>query len=119
MGTPSADTVQQRAAELALIDGRFAPNEQDWKRAFMELHGGHHDLDMRGDEGQMVGGMSETDSVAPSLGRHLHEADVDGSDSLGEELVAEGIDEAAHDQMLECRRSIDLPEEEDVEKEKR
>ena len=111
MGTPSSESVRHRALELAVIDGRAAPNEQDWKRAFLELHGGHHDLNALGDESEMLGGMSETDRVAPSLGRRLHEEEIDGGESLGEELIAEGIEEAAHDQMLESRRSLDLREE--------
>ena len=111
MGTPSSETVRQRAIELSVIDGRAAPNEQDWKRAFLELHGGHHDPNMLGDESEMLGGMSETDRVAPSLGRHVHQAETEGDESVGEELIAEGIEEAAHDQMLESRRTIDLPDE--------
>lgn len=113
MGTPSADTVRQRAAELALIEGRDAPTEQDWKRAFLELHGGRHDPNLKGEEDEMLGAITETDSVAPTLGRHIHQMDVDGGENVGEELIAEGLDEAAHDQMLESRRSIDLPEEEE------
>ena len=103
MGTPSSDTVWQRAAELARIDGRPAPNEQDWKHAFMELHGGHHEPHAPGDESELLGVITETDSVAPSLGRHVHQADVDGSENLGEELVTEGVEEAEHDSMLESR----------------
>ncbi|MEI6561200.1 MAG: hypothetical protein WCO68_03845 [Verrucomicrobiota bacterium] len=102
MGTPSADTVRQRAGELAMIDGRETPTEQDWKRAFLELHGGHHEPN--GEESEMVGAITETDRVAPSLGRHIHQADTDGGESLGEELISEGLEEASHDRMLESRR---------------
>lgn len=105
MGTPSADTVRQRAAELAMIDGRSAPTEADWKRAFLELHGGHHDPHPSDEENEMLGAITETDSVAPTLGRHIHQADIDGGESLGEELITEGLEEAAHDQMLESRRA--------------
>jgi len=80
LGTPSAETVRQRARELAMIDGRETPTEQDWKRAFLEVHG------------------------APTLGRHVHQMDTDGADSLGEELITEGLEEASHDRMLESRR---------------
>lgn len=104
MGTPSAETVRQRAAELAAIDGRDAPTEQDWKRAFMELHGGHHEPGGHEEESERLGAVMETDTVAPTLGRHLHEMDIEGSESLGEELVSEGIEEATHDQMIESRR---------------
>ena len=104
MGTPSADTVRQRAQELAMIDGRELPTEQDWKRAFLELHGGHHDPSLYGDDNEMTGAITETNSVAPTLGRHIHEMDTDGGDSLGEELITEGLEEASHDRMLESRR---------------
>ena len=89
---------------MARIDGRDAANEQDWKRAFMELHGGHHDPNPREEESEMLGAITETDSVAPTLGRMIHERDIDGGDNLGEELITEGLEEAAHDQMLASRR---------------
>lgn len=111
LGTPDSEAVQKRALELALIDGRTTPTEQDWKRAFLELHGGRHDPNSLGDENEMIGGISETDRVAPSLGRHVRYAEVEGAESVGEELVSEGIEEAEHEQMLESRRTIDLPEE--------
>ncbi|MEI8234318.1 MAG: hypothetical protein WCH57_06490 [Verrucomicrobiota bacterium] len=104
MGTPSAETVRQRAAELAAIEGRDTPSEQDWKRAFQELHGGHHDPNARGEETEMLGAVTETDRVAPTLGRHLHEMDIDGGESVGEELISEGIEEAEHDQMVQSRK---------------
>ena len=106
MGTPSADTVCLRAKEIALIEGRTAYNEQDWKKAFQELHGGRHDLgEGNGEDDEMQEVSSERDMVAPSLGHHVGRAEIEGGESLGEELVAEGIDEAVHEQMLEARRN--------------
>ena len=58
MGTPSADTVRQRAMELARIDGRETPTEQDWKRAFLEINGGHHESNLYWEEGEMVGAIT-------------------------------------------------------------
>jgi hypothetical protein len=114
LGTPSANSVRQRAAELARIDGRSAPNEQDWKRAFLELHGGHHDPNLREDESDTLGAVSETDSVAPTLGRFIRESDndSDGDENLGEELVTEGMDEAFHEQMLQSRKAEEKEEKE-------
>ena len=74
LGTPSAYMVRQRAEELATIDSRESPREQDWKLAFMELHGGCQDAVPREEE------------------------------SVGEELIGEGLEEAIHDQMLQSRR---------------
>jgi len=104
LGTPSAEMVRQRAVELAAIDGRDAPYEQDWKRAFQELHGGHHEPNAREDESEMLGAVMETDTVAPTLGRRLHEMDIEGDESLGEELISEGLEEASHDRMVQSRR---------------
>jgi len=112
LGTPSAEMVRQRAVELAAIEGRDAPVELDWKRAFQELHGGHHEPNPREDESEMLGAVMETDTVAPTLGRRLHEMDIEGDESLGEELISEGLEEASHDQMVESRK-------EEVRREKR
>ncbi|MCX6966954.1 MAG: hypothetical protein NTZ46_04095 [Verrucomicrobia bacterium] len=103
MGTPSADMVRQRAAEIAMIDGRETPGEQDWKRAFMELHGGHHEPSLNGDD-DMVGAITEPDGIAPTLGHQVHQVEIDGGDNVGEELITEGLEEAMHDRMLESRR---------------
>ncbi len=111
MGTPSADTVRQRASEIAMIDGRETPNEQDWKRAFLELHGGHHEPNLTGDDSEMVGAISECDGVAPTLGHQVHQAEIDGGESVGEELISEGLEEAMHDQMLEACRQEEREEE--------
>ena len=105
LGVPSPDTVRQRALELALIEGRATATEEDWKRAFHELHGGHHDQgDQNGQDDEMVDSISERDMVASSLGHRVNRGEVDGGESLGEELIAEGLDEAAHDRMLQSRR---------------
>ena len=105
LGVPSPETVRQRAREIALIEGREEYTEQDWKRAFHELHGGHHDTgEQNGQDDEMAGATSERDMVATSLGHQVNRGEVDGGDSMGEELVAEGLDEAAHDQMLEASR---------------
>lgn len=118
LGTPSPDTVRRRAQELALIEGRPEYNEHDWKCAFRELHGGHHET---GDENgpspddEMLMDTSERDMVAPTLGHHSAPK-MDGGENVGEELIAEGLDEAVHNQMLEARRVIDIPDgEEEVE----
>ena len=44
---PCAETVRQRARELAQIDGREEFNEGDWAEAKIELHGGHEPNDAR------------------------------------------------------------------------
>jgi len=112
MGVPTPETVRERARELALIDGRLRYSEADWRRAFRELHGGYHEPDafnLTGPDDQIAEIVSERDMIAPTLGHHPGRTEVDGNLSIGEELVAEGLDEAEHDRMLRCRREIDGP----------
>jgi hypothetical protein len=103
MGVPSPETVRQRAMELARIDGRTEYDEQDWQRAKLELHGGHpHSWD--DEEDLMQQSISERDMTATDKGHHVENL-LDGDDNLAEELVAEGLDEAIHDRMLEASRN--------------
>ncbi|MEI6349852.1 MAG: hypothetical protein WCP06_01955 [Verrucomicrobiota bacterium] len=106
LGVPSPETVRERALELARIEGRTEYTDEDWKRAFRELHGGHHGNEneaTRAADDEMIDTASERDMVAPTLGHH-NGHNIDGGDCIGEELVAEGLDEADHDRMLASRR---------------
>lgn len=104
MGVPSPDLVRQRAGELAKISGHAEATEDDWKHAKEELHGGH-DNGIDSDDVQFV---SERDMVAGSTGHHVGRTGFDESESLGEELVAEGMDEAVHERMLEAADTDEL-----------
>lgn len=105
LGTPSAATVRQRALELARIDGRDRASGLDLERAQREVHGGHAFAWSDGDEDQMPQSISERDMIATDAGHHLPNMR-DGDDTVLEELVAEGLDEAAHDQMLAAARML-------------
>jgi hypothetical protein len=102
LGVPSTDLVQQRAVELARIDGRTVHNEQDWQRAKQELHGGHPSSWDEAED-QMAVSISERDMTATDSGHHVENL-VGGEDNMPEELVAEGMDEAVHDRMLAAAR---------------
>ena len=103
LGAPDSVIVRKRAAELAEIAGRSKPNEQDWRAAKRELHGGHESLNHNGDD-DMAALVSERDMVAGSVGHHIPNLTPEDIDNLAEELYAEGMDEAEHEQMLESRR---------------
>ena len=111
LGAPSADTVRRRARELAAIDGREEFNEGDWAQAKQELHGGHESNDTNG-EMEMVCLVSEHDMVAGSLGHHVENLGADDQ-NMAEELIAEGMDEAVHEQMLAARQQGDAENTED------
>ena len=102
-GAPSPDEVERRAREIALIAERD-PDEftdADWDQARRELLGA-----------QVPNAPEETDSnaevveewnvVAASKGHHTPR--IEDDENLGEKLVEDGLEEAAHDQMVEARK---------------
>ena len=110
---PCAETVRQRARELAQIDGREDFNEGDWLEAKRELHGGHEPNDTNG-EMDMQTMVSGHDMVSCSVGHHATKLGFDDQENMAEELIAEGMDEAVHERMLASRRE-DVAEEDEEE----
>jgi len=117
LGAPDAETVRQRAQELARINGREQFNDEDWREAKRELHGGHEPNDTNG-EMNLAALVSEHDMIATSVGHHVENIALEGQENLSEELIAEGMDEAVHEQMLAARREQEeeeSPEEDEEE----
>lgn len=87
MGAPTPELVEKRAREIALIDERDPENfsDADWDQAQKELMGVEDGLG--GDTGERAprDGVSEDD------------------ETIGERLVSDGLEEAAHDQMVSAR----------------
>ena len=104
LGAPTPDQVRQRAQELARIAGRDDFTEKDWHEAKRELHGGHEHTNGE-DETEMTSLVSEHDMVAADLGHHVENMGMEDGENLGEELFAEGMDEAVHEQMLAARNA--------------
>ena len=104
LGVPSPDMVRKRALELAEIDGRTESNDQDWHRAKIELHGGHPSS-WDDEEDRMPQSISERDMTATDTGHHIENLR-GGEDNVLEELVAEGMEEAVHERMLEASRQM-------------
>jgi len=102
MGAPNADLVRQRAQELARIDGRAEFHEEDWRQAKRELHGGHEFGDGV-DDAEMTSLVSGQDMICADPGHHTERHGIEGNENLGEELIAEGMDEAVHERMLAAR----------------
>lgn len=111
LGTPTEETVWRRAIEIALIEGRDEPNQTDIDQAYRELHGETSQEGVNEDNGTMQAAVSDRDMVASTLGRQVERHGPEGANSVGEELVEEGLDEANHDQMLAARFEVDLPDE--------
>jgi len=103
LGAPTMEDVRRRARELAQIDGWVEPTEDHWKQAKRELHGGH-DFENGSNEHDMQLLVSEHDFISADPGRHTPKHSED-DEHIVEELIAEGMDEALHEQMLEARRN--------------
>jgi len=100
LGVATPELVRRRARELAVINGRDPEDytEADWRRAKSELHGGH----------DFVQGEHAPEALAIPDEEETHRVDrriSEAPESLGEELFAEGMDEAVHEQMLAARRN--------------
>ena len=105
MGVPSPEQVEKRAREIAMIDERN-PDEftdADWTQARRELMGVEHPGPPEETE-QNAEVTEEWNVVASSSGHRAPRPGVEEEETLGEQLVTDGLEEAAHDQMLEARK---------------
>ena len=106
MGVPSPEDIERRAREIAMIDERN-PDEftdTDWSQARAELMGSENNEppEETPDNSEMT---EEWEVVASSKGHRAPRPGVDeNEETLGEHLVSDGREEAAHDQMLEARK---------------
>jgi hypothetical protein len=105
IGVPSSQDIERRAREIAMIDERN-PDEftdGDWKQAREELMGIENEEppEETPDTEELT---EEWQVVAGSKGHHAPNQIPEEHDSLGADLVDDGREEAAHDQMLEARR---------------
>jgi hypothetical protein len=103
LGAASPDIVEKRAREIALIAERDPDDftDADWDQARRELLGeaGPGAPEETEANAEIV---EEWNMVASSTGHRAPR--VEDEENLGEHLVSDGIEEAAHDQMLEARK---------------
>ena len=105
LGAPSPEEVERRAREIAMIDERN-PDEftdADWKQARRELMGEENNTppEETSDNADLT---EEWSVVASSKGHRMPRPGTGEEETVGEHLVIDGLEEAAHDQMLEARR---------------
>jgi hypothetical protein len=104
LGVASPELVEKRAREIALIDERNPDEftEADWEQAKKELTGVDPSHAPEVDD-EVVDEMTERDDVPGASGHRAPKNGFEGEENVGEELVTGGIEEAAHDQMVEAR----------------
>lgn len=104
-GAPTPEQIEQRAREIALIDERN-PDEftdADWDQARAELLGkSSHKPPEETTASETL--EEEWEVTANNRGHRVPRPGLDDDETLGEQLVSGGVDEATHDQMLEARR---------------
>ena len=110
IGTVTRKMVRERAAELAVINGRSAQDasKSDWEQAKRELTG-ESDLDPKEALLESAPESERWDPLPGSSGQIVPVPSVDGEDedgrSFSERLVEKGVEEAEHDQMLQAARA--------------
>lgn len=106
LGAPTPEQVEARAREIALIDERDSNEftDADWNQARRELLG--ETTPPPPEESEEAARMQEEWEVTPDdRGRRVNRLGVeDDEETVGEQLVTDGVEEAIHDQMLEARR---------------
>lgn len=100
---PTPEAVTKRAREIALIHERNSDKftEADWEQARRELTG--VDASASSDDPtEMAESLSERGSVPGESGSQTPRVAPRDEELFDERLVSRGVDEAAHDQMVEA-----------------
>ena len=105
VGVPSPQSVEKRAREIAMIAERDPEEftDADWEQARRELLGTQSSSAPEETE-ENAEVVEEWNVVASSSGHRAPRAGAEDVESVGEQLVTGGIEEATHDQMLEARK---------------
>lgn len=108
-GTNTPDDLRQRAEELAIIEG-LRPEDANaghLRRAREELLGGGETPNDVMPESTTL---ADRDPVSGSGGRHTPNLGANDEPMIGEELYAQGVEEAVHDEMLEASETLERRE---------
>lgn len=106
MGVPSNEDIEKRAREIALIDERDPEDftDADWKQAREELMGVENNEPPEEDD-KNIKLEYEWEVTPDNRGHRVPRPGTEEDDeTVGSELVNDGREEAARDQMLEARR---------------
>ena len=106
MGVASPEDIERRAREIAMIDERNPDDftDADWSRARQELMGVENN-DAPEENDKTIKMEREWEITPDNRGRRVPRPGIEeDEESVGEQLVTDGREEAARDQMLEARR---------------
>ena len=102
---PTPEMVNQRAREIALINERNPDEftEADWEQARRELTGVETSASLE-DPVEMAASLSERGAVRDETGSQIPRIAPKDEALLDERLARRGVEEAAHDQMVEAAK---------------
>lgn len=118
LGTVTRSMIEERAREIALIDGRSRATREDLLRARQEL------LRMRGIRDEIEDIDEDYESLDPSEtpaahGHHAPNFEPEDEEQVQFELVEQGVEEADHEQMLEGHYAQEEEEEAEGQEERK
>lgn len=115
LGNVTPEMIEERAKEIAVIDGRKRVTKEDRIDARRELLGSDDALENweELDQSRDAGSLDPSD-VRSSSGEQYDKNEADDEALIPEHLVEEGVEEADHEQLLEghLRREDDEEDEE-------
>lgn len=103
-GAITRPMIESRAQEIALIEGRDSPTDEDRRLARAELQGQDLPETTTEDSPVIACALNRDPSDPISVPGHQTPTYNEADDDLNERLAIEGIEEAQHDQMLAARR---------------
>lgn len=103
---PTPKMVEQRAREIAPLNERDPHHytDADWEQARAELTGTQPSGSSE-DSGESADSLSERGSFPGESGREIPRVAPKDEALLDERLASRGVEEAAHDQMVEAAKS--------------
>lgn len=107
VGTVTREMVIERAQEMALINGRD-PNhftKDDYLEAKHELTG---DTTTEGEETDFIATLTTWDEAPGDSGHPVRKNELADEQTVAEQLVEEGVNEAEHEQMVEASRQQEM-----------
>lgn len=109
VGGFSDSDIEQRALELALIDNRTSPTEEDRARALAEFQDRDLPPTINEDADTMQSMSRDPSDPMVDRGHQVPEYGTQDEDTDLQRIALEGVEEAQHEQMVESRNNIDEP----------
>jgi len=106
VGTVTREMVIERAQENALINGRDPGHytKDDYLEAKRELTGNSA---IEGEENDFLATLTAWDEDPDSSGHSVRKNEIPDEQTVAEQLVEEGVNEAEHEQMVEGSKQHD------------